>query len=124
MSDDKTSGLASAAETPQQSWRDLVAKHDPVAHEKMLAYIGHITGKPDIPEQYRELILFAASATIRYSSSMLTHGARAVAAGATADQLFQAGALAALSGGFSSLIETTAVMADLEASGVLGTEKG
>ncbi|MGH3756671.1 carboxymuconolactone decarboxylase family protein [Actinophytocola sp.] len=100
----------------QPTWQELVARHDETAHGKMVDYIAHITTKADIPPLYRELLLFAGAAAIRYRISMQTHARRALAAGATSDQLFQAGALVALSTGFTTMIEVVQVLRDLDAS--------
>lgn len=100
----------------QPTWQDLVARHDETAHGKMVDYIAHITAAPDIPPLYRELLLFAGAAAIRYRISMRTHADRALAAGATSDQLFQAGALVALSTGFTTMIEVVQVLQDLDTS--------
>jgi alkylhydroperoxidase/carboxymuconolactone decarboxylase family protein YurZ len=102
--------------TSQRTWRDLVGDYDPVAQEKMLAYIGHITAEEPIEQPYRELMLFATSSAIRFRSSMETHGRRALEEGATREQLFQAAALAALSSGFPTLILAMEVVEDLVAA--------
>lgn len=101
----------------QNDWRSQVAKHDPVAHQKMIDYLGHITGGDAIPQPYRELMLFASSTATRFRPSMETHGHRAIEQGATTDQLFQAAALASLSGGFTCLILAMEVMDQLKAVG-------
>jgi alkylhydroperoxidase/carboxymuconolactone decarboxylase family protein YurZ len=96
------------------NWRDEVARHDPDGHAAMVAYLGHVTGRDAIPERYRELILFAVSAGLRFAPSMRTHGARALECGATRAELVHALQLAALSAGFTAMIEGMAVIAELE----------
>ncbi|GAB3431247.1 carboxymuconolactone decarboxylase family protein [Actinophytocola sediminis] len=96
------------------NWRDEVARHDQAGHDAMVAYIGHVTGKDDIPAKYRELILFAVSAGLRFAPSMRSHGAKALESGASQAELVQALQLAGLSGGFTCLIEGMAVLAELE----------
>lgn len=102
-------------------WREVVQGVDSVAHEKMSVYMAHVFEKNAIPEMFRELMIFSNSASTRDKRGMLIHGERAVAAGATTDQLFQAGALAALSGGFPCLVATADVLTDFQAEGTLPT---
>lgn len=102
-----------AEEAAAANWRDRVRAHDEAGHEAMVGYIGHVTGKEDIPEVYRELILFSVAAGLRAWPSMRTHGGRALAGGATSGQLLQALQLAALTGGFSCLIEGMGVVDEL-----------
>ncbi|WP_165777576.1 carboxymuconolactone decarboxylase family protein [Amycolatopsis antarctica] len=99
---------------PATTWRDRVREYDEDGHSAMVAYLGHVTAKPDIPEAYRELILFAVSTGLRFAPSMRTHGARALESGATHGQLVHAVQLAALSGGFTCLIEGMSVLAELD----------
>ncbi|OLF05090.1 hypothetical protein BLA60_37555 [Actinophytocola xinjiangensis] len=96
------------------NWRDEVARRDPAGHDAMVAYIGHVTGRDEIPQRYRELILFAVSAGLRFAPSMRSHGAKALESGATREELVQALQLAGLSGGFTCLIEGMAVLAELD----------
>lgn len=94
-------------------WRDLVERYDPTAHGHMTAYIGHVIESSPLAPKHRELMLFATSATVRYRSSMLTHGRRALEAGASIEELFSAVAMAALSGGFTCMIEGVGVLEEL-----------
>lgn len=94
-------------------WRDLVAEYDQDAHDKMVEYIGHIVGDDSIPAVFRELILFSASTCIRFKPSMKTHAQRALDQGATDRQLFQAAALASLTGGFTCMIEAMHILQEL-----------
>lgn len=99
-----------------RSWRELVADRDADAHDKMVDYIGHVVSLPHLQPRERELILFASSLAVRYRSSAVTHATRARQEGASDDQLFQAAALAALSSGFTSLIEGVEVLEELARS--------
>lgn len=94
-------------------WRDLVARHDRQAHDKMVAYIGQVVGDDSLPPKYRELVLFATSTAIRFRPSMLSHGGRAVEEGASREELFQTIALASLTGGFTCMIEGMQVLSEL-----------
>lgn len=102
-----------ADEQDTANWRDQVREHDEAGHAAMVGYLGHVTGKPDIPDVYRELILFAVSAGLRFRPSMRSHGAKALEVGATQGQLVQALQLAGLSGGFTCLIEGMSVIDEI-----------
>lgn len=97
------------------NWRDLVLQYAPDTHERMTAYIGHVVESSPLPAKERELMLFATSAAVRFRPSMLTHGRRAMEAGASVEELFHAVAFAALSGGFTCMIEGVGVLEELEA---------
>lgn len=88
-----------------KNWRDIVEEIDPNAHEKLNSYINHVLlEKSDIPRKYKELILIATSAAIRYESSIESHAKNAIEFGATKKEIFEALALASLTSGFTSLI--------------------
>jgi alkylhydroperoxidase/carboxymuconolactone decarboxylase family protein YurZ len=94
-------------------WRELVGRYDRQAHDKMVAYIGHVVGDDTLPPKYRELVLLATSTAIRFRPSMLTHGGRAIEEGASREELFQTIALTSLTAGFTCMIEGMQVLSEL-----------
>lgn len=111
--DEPTADADPMQPSPSASWRDQVAAVDPAGHSRMVDYLGYVTGKDAIPEQYRELMLFAVSVGIRFRPSVVTHGANALQAGASKDQLVQAAQLAGLSAGFTAVILAMDVISEI-----------
>lgn len=94
-------------------WRGVIGEIDPKAAEIITDYVVHSVARDsDIPRKYKELILMACSAVIRYGSSVRTHGAEAMYQGATDREVIEALSLASLTGGFTALIEGIEALGD------------
>ena len=88
------------------NWRKVIGEIDPQAEKIITSYVQHCVIKEGkIPRKYKELILMACSAVIRYGSSVRTHGIQAKKSGITNEELIEALSLASLTGGFTALIE-------------------
>jgi alkylhydroperoxidase/carboxymuconolactone decarboxylase family protein YurZ len=99
----------------KMSWREYVGSRNPELQQSMVDYIDNVMTSELFADDMRELLIFAASTAIRYQSSMKTHAIRAMDAGASLDQVFQAGVLASLSAGFTCLIDVSAVLQEIQA---------
>lgn len=98
--EDRASQLAS------RPWREVVRDIEPSAADAIEALTASILTDPTaIPRRYKELILVATSSTIRYRGSMERHARAALDQGATRREVFEAMALASLTGGLTCLIE-------------------
>ena len=94
-------------------WRGVIGEIDPKAAEIITDYVVHSVARDsEIPRKYKELILMACSAVIRYGSSVRTHGAEAMYHGATDKQVIEALSLASLTGGFTAFIEGIEALGD------------
>ncbi len=99
----------------QMTWREYVGSRNPELQQSMVRYIDEVMKSDLLADDVRELLIFAASTAVHYRSSMKTHAIRAMAAGASVDQVFQAGVLASLSAGFTCLIDVSDVLQEIAA---------
>lgn len=94
-------------------WRKVIGQIDPKAADLITQYVVHsVATEGEIPRKYKELILMACSAVIRYGSSVRTHGAEAMYQGATDKEVIEALSLASLTGGFTAFIEGIEALGD------------
>lgn len=94
-------------------WRKVIAEIDPKAADIITQYVVHsVATEGEIPRKYKELILMACSAVIRYGSSVRTHGSEAMYQGATDKEVIEALSLASLTGGFTAFIEGIEALGD------------
>jgi len=97
----------------KHNWRAVIKKFDPVAEEKIGAYAAHTLARDSrIPRKYKELILMACSAAIRYGSSTRTHGCEAMYYGATDEDIIEVLSLVSLSAGFTAFIDGIEALGD------------
>jgi alkylhydroperoxidase/carboxymuconolactone decarboxylase family protein YurZ len=90
----------------KQAWRNVIKQIDPEAERRIGDYISHtLLRESEIPRQYKELILMACSAAVRYGSSTRTHGREAMRHGASGRQVIEALSLASLTAGFTAFID-------------------
>ena len=97
----------------RHNWRDVIKTIDPVAEEKIGAFAAHTLARESrIPRKYKELILMACSAAIRYGSSTRTHGCEAMYYGATDEDIIESLSLASMSAGFTAFIDGIEALGD------------
>jgi AhpD family alkylhydroperoxidase len=97
----------------KQNWREVVKSIDPELEKRISAYTGHaLATESEIPRKYKELILMACSAAVRYGSSIRTHGSEAMYHGATDKQVIEALSLASLTAGLTALIDGIEALGD------------
>ena len=97
----------------KHNWREIIKTVDPELEKRISAYTGYALGtESEIPRKYKELILMACSAAIRYGSSVRTHGKEAMYYGATDKEVVEALALASLTAGFTAFIDGIEALGD------------
>lgn len=95
------------------SWREVIKRIDPEAERRIGEYVSHtLLRDSEIPRQYKELILMACSAALRYGGSARVHGKEAMRFGASEEQVIEALSLASLTSGFTALIEGIEALGD------------
>ncbi len=97
----------------KHNWREVIKTIDPELETRIGGYTGYALGtESEIPRKYKELILMACSAAIRYGSSIRTHGSEAMYHGATDKEVVEALALASLTAGFTAFIDGIEALGD------------
>jgi alkylhydroperoxidase/carboxymuconolactone decarboxylase family protein YurZ len=95
------------------NWREVIKGIDPELEKRITGYTGYaLATDSEIPRKYKELILTAVSAALRYGSSIRTHGSEAMYYGATDKEVIEALSLASLSAGFTAFIEGIEALGD------------
>src|SRR5690606_7773151 len=98
----------------KHNWREVIRKSDHEREARLAAYVGHVVAaESEIPRKYKELILMACSAAVRYGSSIRTHGGEAMYYGATDKEIIEALSLVSLTAGFTSYIDGIEALGDL-----------
>jgi len=94
-------------------WRAIIKQIDPLAEEKIGAYADHsITRESKVPRKYKELILMACSAAVRYRSSVRKHGIEAMSQGASEEEIIEVFSLVSMAVGFTAFIEGIEALGD------------
>lgn len=97
----------------KHNWREIIKTIDPELEKRISGYTGYALGtESEIPRKYKELILMAVSAGLRYGSSIRTHGTEAMYYGATDKEVIEALSLASLSAGFTAFIDGIEALGD------------
>jgi alkylhydroperoxidase/carboxymuconolactone decarboxylase family protein YurZ len=97
----------------KQNWRQVIKAIDPELEARITGYTGYALGtESEIPRKYKELILMACSAAVRYGSSIRTHGSEAMYYGATDKEVIEALSLASLTAGFTAFIDGIEALGD------------
>jgi len=97
----------------KHNWREVIKAIDPELETRISGYTGYALGtESEIPRKYKELILMACSAALRYGSSIRTHGSEAMYYGATDKEVIEALSLASLSAGFTAFIDGIEALGD------------
>jgi len=95
------------------NWREVIKGVDPELEKRITEYVGYnLPRESEIPRQYKELILMACSAAIRYGSSVRSHGREAMYYGASDKQVIEALALASMTAGFTAFIDGIEALGD------------
>lgn len=98
----------------KHDWRGVIRKIDPEAEDRLGNYVSHVlVRESEIPRKYKELILMACSAAIRYGSSIRSHGTEAIKRGATDKEIIEALTLASMPAGFTVLVDGIEALGDL-----------
>jgi alkylhydroperoxidase/carboxymuconolactone decarboxylase family protein YurZ len=97
----------------QQDWRAVVDRFDAALATKASALEGYAARRDSkIPRKYRELILMACAAGIRYRTSVRDHGFEAMYQGASDEEVIEALSLASTLAGFTAFIEGIEALGD------------
>lgn len=97
----------------KHNWRAVIKQIDPEAEQRIGDYVSHTLARDsEIPRKYKELILMACSAAVRYGSSTRTHGSEAMYYGATDKEVIEALSLASLTSGFTAFIDGIEALGD------------
>jgi len=97
----------------KHNWREVIKTIDPELEKRITGYTGYaLATESEIPRKYKELILMACSAAVRYGSSTRTHGTEAMYYGATDKEVIEALSLASLTSGFTAFIDGIEAMGD------------
>jgi alkylhydroperoxidase/carboxymuconolactone decarboxylase family protein YurZ len=95
------------------NWLEIVKSVDPGAQSRIGEFVEYVLRREsNIPRKYKELILMACSAALRYGSSIRTHGKEAMYYGASENEVVEALCLASLSSGFTALIDGMEALGD------------
>ncbi len=98
----------------KHDWRGVIRTIDPEAEHRLGDYVSHVLLRDsEIPRKYKELILMACSAAIRYGSSVRSHGMEAIKRGATDKEIIEVLSLASMPAGFTAFIEGIEALGDL-----------
>ncbi len=90
----------------KHNWREIIKSVDPALEQHVAAFSGHVLEtESEIPRKYKELILMACSAAIRYGPGTRTRGCEAMHHGASDKEIIEALALASLISGFTAFID-------------------
>jgi alkylhydroperoxidase/carboxymuconolactone decarboxylase family protein YurZ len=97
----------------KHNWREVIKTIDPELEKRISGYTGYaLATESEIPRKYKELILMACSAAVRYGSSTRTHGSEAMYYGATDKEVIEALSLASLTAGFTAFIDGIEALGD------------
>lgn len=97
----------------KQNWRGIIKQIDPALEEKIGSYAAHnLVRDSQVPRKYKELILMASSAAIRYGSSTRTHGIEAMHYGATDAEIIEVLALVSMTAGLTAFIDGIEALGD------------
>jgi alkylhydroperoxidase/carboxymuconolactone decarboxylase family protein YurZ len=97
----------------KHNWREIIKSVDPALEQHVTAFSGHVLEtESEIPRKYKELILMACSAAMRYGSSTRTRGCEAIHHGASDKEIIEALALASLTSGFTAFADGIEALGD------------
>ena len=97
----------------KHDWHEIIKSVDPTLEQHVTAFAGHVLAlDSEIPRKYKELILMACSATIRYGSGTRERGCEAMHHGASDKEIVEALALASLTSGVTAFVEGIEALGD------------
>ena len=95
------------------NWRQIIKSVDPTLEQHITAFSGHVLEtESEIPRKYKELILMACSAAIRYGPGTRKRGCEAMHHGASDKEIVEALALASLTSGFTAFADGIEALGD------------
>ena len=91
------------------NWREIIKSVDPALEQHVTAFSGHVLEtESEIPRKYKELILMACSAAIRYGPGPRKRGCEAMHHGASDKEIMEALALASLTHSGKTCLDSSA----------------
>ena len=97
----------------KHDWREIIKGVDPALAQHITALGGHVLEtESEIPQKYKELILMACAAAVRYGAGTRTHGCEAMYHGASDKEIIEALALASLTSGFTAFADGIEALGD------------
>ena len=97
----------------KHDWHEISKSVDPTLEQHVTACTEHVLAtESELPRKYKELILMACSAAIRYGSGTRKRGCEAMHHGASDKEIIEALALASLTSGFTAFIEGIEALGD------------
>ena len=97
----------------KHNWREIIKSVDPALERHVTAFAGHVLEtESEIPRKYKELILMACSAAIRYGPGTRKRGCEAMHHGASDKEIMEALALASLTSGFTAFADGIEALGD------------
>ena len=97
----------------KHDWRQIIKSIDPALEQHVTAFSNQVLeAESEIPRKYKELILMACSAAIRYGSGTRERGCEAMHHGASDKEIIEALALASLTSGFTAFADGIEALGD------------
>jgi alkylhydroperoxidase/carboxymuconolactone decarboxylase family protein YurZ len=97
----------------EHDWREIIRSVDPALEQQVAAFTGQVLEtESEIPRKYKELILMACSAAIRYGPGTRKRGCEAMHHGATDKEIVEALALVSLTSGFTAFADGIEALGD------------
>ena len=97
----------------KHDWRGIIKSVDPALEQHIGAFSDHVLEtESEIPRKYKELILMACSAAIRYGSGTRERGCEAMHHGASDKEIVEALDLAALTSGVTAFADGIEALGD------------
>ena len=94
-------------------WHEIIKSVDPTLDQHVTAFTGHVLATDsEIPRKYKELILMACSAAIRYGSGTRKRGCEAMHHGASDKEIIEALALASHTSGITAFVDGIEALGD------------
>jgi alkylhydroperoxidase/carboxymuconolactone decarboxylase family protein YurZ len=90
----------------EHDWREIIKSVDPSLEQQVAAFTGQVLeAESEIPRKYKELILMACSAAMRYGPGTRKRGCEAMHHGASDKEVIEALALVSLTSGFTAFAD-------------------
>jgi alkylhydroperoxidase/carboxymuconolactone decarboxylase family protein YurZ len=97
----------------EHDWREIIGSVDPALEQQVAAFTGQVLEtESEIPRKYKELILMACSAAIRYGPGTRKRGCEAMHHGASDKEIVEALALVSLTSGFPAFADGIEALGD------------
>ncbi|MDA9976107.1 carboxymuconolactone decarboxylase family protein [Alphaproteobacteria bacterium] len=97
----------------KHDWREIIKSVDPALEQQVAAFTDQVLeAESQIPRKYKELILMACSAAIRYGPGTRKRGCEAMHHGASDKEVIEALALVSLTSGFTAFADGIEALGD------------